>query len=112
MLRIADVPVVVVFLPELSLAIQETIACLGGERFPSVHDFIETKAGDGFNHGVNMVRHHDPRHETIALAIEMKQGILDNLCNTGVAQMAGSISTVQRFLDFPAQLRVVLLSVC
>lgn len=59
-----------------------------------MHDVGEEVRNDGFDDNVNVVWHHTPCEDAIALSVKMKQGVLDDGGDTRVAQMAGSVSGI------------------
>jgi len=51
-------------------------------------------AGHLFDEQVHMIRHDAPGNETVALAIEVEQGILDKAGNPFVSQIADSVAGI------------------
>jgi hypothetical protein len=96
-------PVVERFLlQEFSGAAQQLVGGFARERFPTMQDFTQRMARQRPDHGVNMVRHYNPRTQFVALAVEMFQCVGDQTCDFWFAQPARTVAGVQQCLNLVA----------
>src|SRR6266851_3526989 len=74
---VSNITVKVIFKPETSFCLKSIVRFLSGIRLERMHNFRERMRVARCRKQVYMVRHHDPCRQSVALAIKMKQSVLD-----------------------------------
>jgi len=83
---VAHVPIKILFLPKLAALPNDSIALLGGKGLPGVENAGKRKAINWREQSVHVIRHYDPPVQQVTLAVEVEQGVLDQLGYTGVSE--------------------------
>ena len=94
LIDVADQVVVGFFLPETPIPFQQGIDFLCRERFPAMLDVLERIALTRPDDDVHMVWHQAPGKDVVSLAVEVLEGIADDLRDGGVLELAGAVSGV------------------
>src|SRR5258708_15279185 len=102
--RVANVPVKIVFKPESTFSSQEFICLLSSIRLDRVHDIGKRICATGRGEQVHMVRHYDPRRQSITNTIEVKQRILHDISYSTIREIRSSVTLIQVCLNSPSQL--------
>jgi hypothetical protein len=103
LLLATDEMIVILPLPECSPKAQVQIDGLRGIRFPGMEDLGQPITPEGTEDHMNMVRHDAPGEQAIALAVEMEQGIEDQVGDTRTGQQASPLASVQVGIDLLAE---------
>jgi len=69
-----------------------------GERFPRMHYACERLTREEFDHRVLVVGHDAPGKETVAVVVEVKQGVRYVFSNRGILQVACAGTAVKKLL--------------
>ncbi len=107
-LLVPDEPIEVFAMPELSLKAEYLVRPLRCERLPGMHDARQGPSLEAFHQDMDVVRHHHPREQVITIAVEVQQGVLNQLRDSFIPQMAGTCSGIKVLFLLLAQLRPML----
>jgi len=75
--------------------VQQTVGARGRELFPTFHNVADSVIGHRPEHGVDVIRHHHPGIEPVALVVEKANGFGNQVGNVRSAQRAFADAGIQ-----------------
>ena len=99
-LSIPDKVIIAFLLPNGSAFTQQSIDLMRGEAFPRMEDFLKLLAFGGFEHRVDMVRHHTPGEKLVSDPVEVLQSVGNKTRERVVIEQAGAMAAIEFRIDF------------
>ena len=99
MLIITHEGVKIVFLPERAGALEALVDLARGKGFPGVDRFAKCITMEGLKQDMDVIRHHAPGDEAVALLVKIQQGVLDDLRALRLPQNTGTRALIQVVFD-------------